>query len=152
LASVAITMTRIARHVEYVLAPLDLSPAQYRLLAQLTRGPERSAIVARRLSVKPPTLTSLVDGLAQRGAIERSTSKEDRRGVYLALTEAGRALLTQAQHVVAQRLATALETVEPAVAKSAVEAMATWAEALARYRLQLEEAALGVNDAAGDYL
>ena len=98
--SIGWTATRLARHVELALASIDLSTAQYRMLLQLAQGDEASTSLARKLAVSAPSVTAVVDGFVNRGAIERTHSEEDRRRVSLALTPIGRALLDEAEAVV----------------------------------------------------
>jgi len=133
--SIGWTAARLARHVELVLASIDLSSAQYRMLVQLAHGAEASTSLARKLAVSAPSVTAVVDGLVQRHAVERTHSEEDRRRVSLALTETGRALLATADAAVQGRLESIAEELEdPALIDAALSALALWSEALDRSR------------------
>jgi DNA-binding MarR family transcriptional regulator len=90
--------------VETALATVDLSPAQYRVLAQLAVGAEGSSALAAKLTVRPPTLTNVVDGLVQRGLVDRHHGDLDRRTVSYDLTAAGRVQLSAADGVVRAKL------------------------------------------------
>ncbi len=89
-------VARLARQVEVALAPLDLSLSQYRVLALLGEGSTASSVLARRLAVSPPSVTSVVDGLVGRGLVERQADPEDRRRLTLLLTRDGAKLLAAA--------------------------------------------------------
>jgi long-chain acyl-CoA synthetase len=133
--SIGWTTTRLARNVELALATIDLSTAQYRMLLQLAQGDEASTSLARKLAVSAPSVTAVVDGFVNRGAIERTHSEEDRRRVSLALTPIGLALLAVAEAVVSARLegiADELENEESI--RSALSALDLWAEALEKAR------------------
>jgi DNA-binding MarR family transcriptional regulator len=78
------------------IAELDLSPAQTGLLLAIVRGPGRSQqALAAELGTAPTRLVALLDGLAERGLIERRRNPRDRRHHAVHLTETGQALMTQ---------------------------------------------------------
>lgn len=133
--SIGWTATRLARQVELALATIDLSTAQYRMLLQLAQGDEASTSLARKLAVSAPSVTAVVDGFVNRGAIERTHSEEDRRRVSLALTPIGRAILDEAEAVVSARLeGIANELDSEASIRAALGALDLWAEALEKSR------------------
>ncbi|MGO9659868.1 MAG: MarR family winged helix-turn-helix transcriptional regulator [Acidimicrobiales bacterium] len=139
--SVGWTAARLARQVEVALATLDLSPAQYRMLVQIARGTDASSSLAQKLAVSAPSVTAVVDGLVQRGAVERAHSVEDRRRIALALTGLGRALLAAAEEALQARLeAIAGELENGDLVASALSALALWGEALDRARAKREAA------------
>ena len=147
--SIGWTATRLARHVELALATIDLSTAQYRMLLQLAQGDEASTSLARKLAVSAPSVTAVVDGFVNRGAIERTHSEEDRRRVSLALTPIGRAILDQAEAVVSARLEGIADELESeASIRAALGALDLWAEALEKSRarrLALRESPIEVS-------
>jgi DNA-binding MarR family transcriptional regulator len=139
-SSVGWTVARLARQVEVALAPLDLSPAQYRMLVQIARGTDASSSLAQKLAVSAPSVTSVVDGLVQRGAVERAHSVEDRRRIALALTEDGRSLLGAAEEALRERLQLiAAELEGEGLASEAMAALSLWGEALDRARARRHE-------------
>ncbi len=97
-------VARLAKQVEIALVPLDLSLPQYRVLALLGEGSTASSVLARRLAVSAPTVTSVVDGLVGRGLVEREADPEDRRRLTLLLTRDGAKLLTAADAAAEARL------------------------------------------------
>ncbi|HEX4705206.1 MAG TPA: MarR family transcriptional regulator, partial [Pseudonocardiaceae bacterium] len=72
------------------IAELDLAPPQAGMLRiiALTPGQSQQAI-ANQLGTPPSRLVGLVDGLEQRGLIERRRNPDDRRHHALYLTDAG---------------------------------------------------------------
>jgi DNA-binding MarR family transcriptional regulator len=79
----------------------DLSLAQYRVLALVAGGDQRSSLVAERLAVAKPTITAVVDGLVDRGLVTREAVVGDRRSIRLAVTEAGHRALERAEAAMA---------------------------------------------------
>jgi DNA-binding MarR family transcriptional regulator len=72
-------------------AALDFSRPQAGLLRLISREPGQSQqAVARRLGTPPSRLVALVDGLEERGLIERRRNPGDRRNYALHLTAAGK--------------------------------------------------------------
>jgi long-chain acyl-CoA synthetase len=134
-SSIGWTAARLARHVEVALTPLDLSPAQYRMLVQIARGTDASSSLAQKLAVSAPSVTSVVEGLVQRGAVERAHSAEDRRRIALALTSEGRQLLDAAEDALRVRLQSiANELEDEDLVSGAIAALSLWGEALDRAR------------------
>ncbi|MGC0415655.1 MarR family winged helix-turn-helix transcriptional regulator [Embleya sp. AB8] len=77
------------------LAPLGLTPAQAHAMKVLAHAgePLRMADLAARLEIVPRSATTVVDDLAARGLVRRSTSELDRRATLVEPTEQGRAEL-----------------------------------------------------------
>jgi DNA-binding MarR family transcriptional regulator len=79
----------------------DLTLAQYRVLALVAAGDERSSHLAERLAVAKPTITAVVDGLVERGFLTREAVAGDRRSQRLVVTPAGEAALEAAETAMA---------------------------------------------------
>jgi DNA-binding MarR family transcriptional regulator len=109
------TLARISRLLERGCD--DLTLPQYRLLAMVAQGDERSSLLAERLAVAKPTITAMVDGLVERGLLTRSDVPGDRRAVRIAITTEGRKALDITERAMADRLAGVLGRVDgqPAV-------------------------------------
>jgi long-chain acyl-CoA synthetase len=134
-ASTGRTAVRLARQVDLTLASCDLSVSQFRVLTQLAQGNEAASALARKIAVTTSTASTVVDGLVQRGAVERRHSVEDRRLVYLALTEGGEDLLARANQAVQTRLESIVgELNDGALQAEAFGGLALWGEALNRSR------------------
>lgn len=124
------TIARLAKLVEVAIAPLELSLPQYRLLALLVDGAAMSSTLAARLTVKPPTVTAVVDGLVARGLVTRQADPHDRRRLPLALTPDGTALLEQANASVGAALLDSLGLVGDPDAHAAVVGLDAWQKVL----------------------
>ena len=73
---------------------IDLTPPQSIAMRKLLDGPLPMGSVAEVLSCDASTLTGIADRLEERGLIERRVDAGDRRVKLLALTTAGRNLVT----------------------------------------------------------
>lgn len=74
------------------LAPLELSAAQFSVVASLAGEERKSASdLCRGISYDAGAMTRMLDRLEGKGLIRRNRSPEDRRLVHLELTEEGRA-------------------------------------------------------------
>lgn len=98
----------LAKSVEVALQEVDLSPSQYRLLAFLDEAPSAATALASKLSVTRPSLTALVDGLASRGYVVRTTDPADRRRVTHEISASGRDAVAAADRAIQGRLAARL--------------------------------------------
>ena len=86
----------------------DLTLAQYRVLALVAAGDERSSLVAERLAVAKPTITAVVDGLVERGCLTREAVAGDRRSLRLVVTPTGRTALADVEESMAAAVADVL--------------------------------------------
>ena len=129
------TAARLARSVDLALATVEITAAQYRMLQQLAEGSEASTSLARKLAVTAPSVTAVVDGLVQRGLVDRFHSEEDRRRVSLELTADGREVLVAADNAVEERLLFIASFLgDEGRTKEALEGLELWGEALDAYR------------------
>jgi long-chain acyl-CoA synthetase len=125
------TIAWLSREFVRSLHAVELSPPQYRILVLLSDGSAMSSSLATRLAVSPPSVTSVVDGLVNRGLVERRHGEDDRRRVALALTEAGVGVLARADEqldAMAAELAANLPV--PEQRADALGALDLWSEAL----------------------
>lgn len=110
----------------------DLTMPQYRLLALVAEGDERATVIAEHLAVTKATVTGVVDGLVQRGLIERAAVAGDRRALRLNLTPAGKRALKAAERGMSARLQHIFErTPDPAAVEKAFEHLGVAVEAVA---------------------
>lgn len=94
-----LTHERIWRAVEAGLAPLNVSMAEYSVLALLGEaGPKgmRMSDLAEQRLMSSGGFTRLAERLEKRGLIERRQSTTDGRSVEAVLTREGRALMRRA--------------------------------------------------------
>lgn len=118
-----------ARALEKAAGRAELTLAQYRVLALVGAGDERSSLLADRLAVAKPTITAVVDGLAERGLIAREAIAGDRRSIRLALTPSGRTAVGAAETEMSAVLERVL--VHAADAKRVLDALGDLDDALA---------------------
>ena len=90
------TAAWLAKQVEIGLGTVDLSLPQYRILGLLDESSAASSHLAERLAVRPPTVTSVADGLVAKGLVERCAVAGDRRRVDHVLTAEGHRVLAEA--------------------------------------------------------
>ncbi|NES27247.1 MarR family transcriptional regulator [Micromonospora terminaliae] len=92
--SLAETFWAVARRLRHqskrTLEPWEINPGHARALAVLTRhGAVRLSTLAEHLHIAPRSATEVVDGLAERGLVERRPDPVDRRATLVALTGEG---------------------------------------------------------------
>jgi DNA-binding MarR family transcriptional regulator len=93
---------------------LELTIPQFRTLAFVNRNKGSSLYeVSDHMGLTPPSVSTLVDGLIERGMMEREEDPTDRRRVRLAVTSHGRAILETASHETLTYLAKKLSNVTP---------------------------------------
>lgn len=140
LTATARATARLAKVSEIALREAELSLSQYRLLTYLAEGSAAAAALAERLIVSRPSVTTLVDGLVERGLVERRSDPGDRRRVDHVLTAKGRRTLGRADAAVAAMLESLTARLAPADARRALAGLALIQEAL---DLALAERELG---------
>ncbi|MFI1935199.1 MarR family winged helix-turn-helix transcriptional regulator [Streptomyces sp. NPDC020330] len=86
---------RLHRIQSRQLEPIDITPAQFRLLRTVAGydAAPRMADLARRLDVVPRAVTTLVDALEASGRVRRAPDPDSRRVVRVEITDEGRATL-----------------------------------------------------------
>jgi DNA-binding MarR family transcriptional regulator len=104
------TIALLARVLER--AAGDLTLAQYRVLALVAAGDERATLLAGRLAITKPSVSAVVEGLAERGYLAREPVDGDRRAVRLSMTRAGAHALVAAEAAMAERLAPLVESLD----------------------------------------
>lgn len=88
--------------------------AQVEVLQSLAEAePARAGELARRLSLAPNTVSSLISRLMTAGLVDRGTDADDRRKATVQLTPAGRERLRAWQEAHERRIGAALDALEP---------------------------------------
>jgi DNA-binding MarR family transcriptional regulator len=109
-----------------------LAVAQLELLTALAEHPgSRPGQLARRLNMRPNTVTTIVNALTARGMVRRVTAEDDRRAVELTVTKAGQQAMLAWQATNAAVLHLALSTL-PARQRRALAAAVPALDELAR--------------------
>lgn len=90
---VAILIKKTALAIEklsnQVLAPYELSNAQYKIMMMLYRNPDktvRQADIEEKFSLTNPTVTGIIQNLEKKGLIQRIQNPNDKRSKLLCLT------------------------------------------------------------------
>jgi DNA-binding MarR family transcriptional regulator len=88
---------------------------QMRCLQALVReGPALTTQLARQLRIAAPTMTRMIDTLAERGLVERRDMPGDRRLVSIVITEPGRALLAHSERIILDHVTAGLASLTEA--------------------------------------
>ncbi len=83
------------------LATWHLTPRQFALLGVVQQKKSITVTDLRKaLGFEPGAMTGIVDGCVARGLVQRQRSREDRRMVYVELTDDGHSLLPKIQTAV----------------------------------------------------
>jgi DNA-binding MarR family transcriptional regulator len=123
-ALVAVAARSLAAVADEVTLP------QYRLLVVLAaRGPQGLAPLAAALGVSPSTATRMCGRLVRKGLVQRRTPSRDRRKVRLALTEAGRAVVSQVTELRRVEIARIVAAVPAEKRAQVVDALSEFADA-----------------------
>jgi DNA-binding MarR family transcriptional regulator len=75
----------------------------------MQKGPMTATAISREVHVSPSTVVGILDRLEDKGLIERERGREDRRIVFITVTEAGRQLVRDTPSPLQQKLADALK-------------------------------------------
>lgn len=96
---VAILIKKTALGIEklsnQVLAPYELSYAQYKIMMMLYRNPDktiRQTDIEEKFSLTNPTVTGIIQNLEKKGLIQRIQNPNDKRSKLLCLTPKAYAL------------------------------------------------------------
>lgn len=98
----------IASEVRRAGADLQLTLPQFSALRLLADHDCSVGEMARTLHVALPTVTQIVDGLVSKGLAQRSSVEQDRRQVWLRITDEGRRVMHECRRAVEAFLADAL--------------------------------------------
>lgn len=86
----------LTAHVDRELEPLDITTAQFSIMAHLAYELADSAsALCSEISYDPGAMTRMVDRLEAKGFVRRVRERDDRRKVRLELTKEGRAAFPQ---------------------------------------------------------
>lgn len=86
--------TRVKRDLGALFAEHDLSPVQFGVLSNLAAEPQiTTAELARRVLTRPQSLADVVDGLAERGLLDRPGPRGRGHRTVITLTAAGEEVL-----------------------------------------------------------
>ena len=124
------TVVRLAKIMEIVLGEKNLTVNQFRMLTFIEDGAPPLAELTRRLVMKQPNVSVLIDGLVDRDLAVRERDPADGRRRQLRLTRAGLEALREAE--AACDAALKYLVVRAGEPKRPVEGLAAWARVLDR--------------------
>ena len=108
LAAFRYSLRQFLRFSEEAAHALGLTPHQHQALLTIRGFPSRQrptiGELAERLQIRPHSAVELVNRLAVDGLVARKNSQEDRRRVYVTLTQRGEAILEKLSAVHKQEL------------------------------------------------
>lgn len=108
----------------------DMTLPQLRVLSLVVRAPARASQLASESAISRPSLTGVLDGLVDRGWVERTEVAGDRRGTALEATAAGRRALQEARATVVATLEDILAPVAPAQREAVITGLVALGDAL----------------------
>ncbi|MDX2853037.1 MULTISPECIES: MarR family winged helix-turn-helix transcriptional regulator [Streptomycetaceae] len=103
-----------AIRIEHAMRPLRLTQAQFSALMQLSvHGAMSSAELARRCGVTPQSMGTAVQGLTERGLVERRAHPTHGRIIEISVTPEGEELAAHAERAIAPAEEEALSPFAP---------------------------------------
>ena len=90
----------------------DLPPAQGELLMNVSDGPVKVKDIAANLHISSGAVTQLIDQLEDQALVERFESEEDRRVVWVCISEAGRRRLAKMKKLYAEHFSELLRSLD----------------------------------------
>ncbi|OEF28435.1 MarR family transcriptional regulator [Vibrio rumoiensis] len=89
------------RLLHHYLMPLDMTPAQFKVLAAIAfDGANSPAEISKLLSIDCGSMTRMIERLVKKSLIEKQPNPEDKRGVLLHLTTTGQSLLEECLEII----------------------------------------------------
>jgi len=126
----ALTVIALGRSIEISVNETGLTSSQFRALSLVNAGITSSGVLARFLAVRPPTVTTVMNGLVEDGLVARSRGVDDRRRVDYELTAAGTRALEVANAAADGALASIADGLDADARGAAVDALDLWRDAL----------------------
>jgi len=139
-------MPNYARVIRQAIAdpndPDRLTLPQLRAMQAISRAEVPGALnaqLARELQVAAPSMTAMIDGLVDRGLVDRSIDPNNRRQVLILLTETGSVRLAEMEDMMHARLQHVIAQLSPEQRQCALEGVSFLQEAIAQYHKQARE-------------
>lgn len=126
----ALTVIALSRAIEIAVNETGLTSSQFRALSLVRAGITSSGVLARFLAVRPPTVTTVMNGLVEDGLVVRSRGTDDRRRVDYELTSIGEQALDRANEAADGALADLADSLDGDGRRRAVDALELWRDAL----------------------
>ena len=124
------TVIALGRAIEIAVNETGLTSSQFRALSLVRAGITSSGVLARFLAVRPPTVTTVMNGLVEDDLVARSRSTGDRRRVDYELTRKGGQALETANAAADVAFADLAGSLSRDERPLAVDALDLWRDAL----------------------
>ena len=139
-------MPNYARVVRHAIAdpndPDRLTLPQLRAMQAISRADAPGALnaqLARELQVAAPSMTAMIDGLVERGLVDRSIDPSNRRQVLILLTDTGAVRLAEMEETMHARLQQVISNLDSGQRQRALEGISLLQDAIALYHQQARE-------------
>jgi DNA-binding MarR family transcriptional regulator len=139
-------MPNYARVIRQAIAdpndPDRLTLPQLRAMQAISRANAPGALnaqLARELQVAAPSMTAMIDGLVERGLVDRSIDPNNRRQVLILLTDTGAARLAEMEEMMHARLQQVIEHLNHDQRQCALDGVSLLQGAIAHYHQQARE-------------
>ena len=139
-------MPNYARVVRQAIAdpndPDRLTLPQLRAMQAISRADAPGALnaqLARELQVAAPSMTAMIDGLVDRGLVDRSIDPSNRRQVLILLTKLGANRLAEMEETMHARLLQVISNLDQHQRRQALEGVMLLQDAITLYHQQARE-------------
>jgi DNA-binding MarR family transcriptional regulator len=115
---------------------------QLRAMQAISRADAPGALnaqLARELQVAAPSMTAMIDGLVDRGLVDRSIDPSNRRQVLILLTELGAERLAEMEETMHARLQQVISRLDPHQRQQALDGVMLLRDAIAFYHQQARD-------------
>lgn len=112
-AELRVAVMRTSRRLRAEAATREISPGQYSVLAAVMDGPKTVGQLAAREQIQAPSMTRIVNALAEAAFVSREENPDDKRQVRVRVTESGSAALLRARSKRTEWLARKVATLTP---------------------------------------
>ena len=143
LESIMPNYARVLRHA--IADPNDpdrLTLPQLRAMQAISKADAPGALnaqLARELQVAAPSMTAMIDGLVDRGLVDRSIDPSNRRQVLILLTDVGADRLAEMEETIHARLQQVISHLNQHQRQQALEGVMLLQDAIALYHQQGRE-------------
>ena len=139
-------MPNYARVVRQAIAdpndPDRLTLPQLRAMQAISRADAPGALnaqLARELQVAAPSMTAMIDGLVERGLVDRSIDPNNRRQVLILLNEVGAIRLAEMEEMMHARLQLVISHLDHEERQQALKGITLLQDAMLLYHRQARE-------------
>lgn len=109
-----------------------MHPGHMAVMRILTYKPFTLGDLAEHMSVSPPTMSNTISALEERGWVERRRAKDDRRLVWIEITDAGRAMMDSVTENVEARMTSLLSALDDEQSENVEHCMTLLRDILAK--------------------